>query len=52
MNWHSINWGNLFVSAGIVLDIGAAIGYAFQGDWKKVLYWTGCTIVMVAVRII
>jgi len=46
-----INWGNFFVSAGIVLDIGAAIGYAFQGDWKRVLYWVSATGIMVAVRI-
>ena len=51
MNWHTINWGNFFVSAGIVLDIGAAIGYALQGNWKQVLYWTGATMIMVAVRL-
>jgi hypothetical protein len=51
LNWHTINWGNFFVSAAIILDIGAVIGYAVQGDWKRVLYWTGCTIVVIAVRI-
>ncbi len=51
MNWHTVNWGNFFVSVGIVLDIGAAIGYAVQGDWKRVLYWISATGIMVAVRI-
>jgi hypothetical protein len=47
----TVNWGNFFVSAGIVIDIAAAIGYAFQGDWKRVLYWVSATGIMVAVRI-
>jgi hypothetical protein len=51
MHLSQINWGNFFVSAGIVLDIGAAIGYAFQGDWKRVLYWVSATGIMIAVRI-
>lgn len=51
MNFHNINWGTFFVNAGIVLDILAAIGYAFQGDWKRVLYWVSATGIMVAVRI-
>jgi hypothetical protein len=51
MSLHNVNWGNVFVTAGIVLDIGAAIGYACQGDWKRVLYWVSATGIMVAVRI-
>jgi hypothetical protein len=51
MSLHNVNWGNVFVTAGIVLDIGAAIGYAYQGDWKRVLYWVSATGIMVAVRI-
>lgn len=51
MNWHNFNFDNFFVSAGIVLDIAAAIGYAVQGDWKRVLYWVSATGIMVAVRI-
>jgi hypothetical protein len=51
MSLHNVNWGNVFVTAGIVLDIGAAIGYALQGNWKQVLYWTGATMIMVAVRL-
>jgi hypothetical protein len=58
LNWHAflvtvktLNWGNFFVSVGIALDICAAIGYAFQGDWKRVLYWVSATGIMVAVRI-
>ena len=51
MSLHNVNWGNVFVTAGIVLDIAAAIGYAVQGDWKRVLYWVSATGIMVAVRI-
>ena len=33
----------------IALDIGAAIMYAFVGDWRKVVYWLAAAVLNVAV---
>lgn len=33
----------------IVLDIGAAIFYAAQCDWKKTVYWLAAAVLNIAV---
>jgi hypothetical protein len=32
-----------------VLDVGAAIVYATDGDWKKVIYWLAAAVLNAAV---
>jgi len=44
------NWGDIAVDVGVVLDICAVIGYAYNGDWKKSLYWTFCAGAMLVMR--
>ncbi len=33
----------------IVLDVGAAIVYGVNGDWKKVIYWVAAAVLNAAV---
>lgn len=33
----------------IVLDVGAAIVYAADGDWKKTIYWLAAAVLNAAV---
>jgi hypothetical protein len=43
------NWADYLVQTMIVLNVAAAIGYAFHGDWKQVLYWASATTITIAV---
>ena len=36
-------------TAMIILSIGAAIVYAFGGDWRKVVYWTASAVLITTV---
>lgn len=36
MHW---NWGYILATTQTLLSVAAAIGYACQGDWKRVSYW-------------
>ncbi len=49
--WLHWNWGTVAVNLGIGIDVMAAVGYACQHDWKRVLYWVSATGIMIAVRI-
>jgi hypothetical protein len=48
---NKVNWGNIAVDIGIVLDICATVGYAISGEWKKSLYWLFATGMMIILRI-
>lgn len=34
----------LFPSILILLDVGAAIVYAFYTDWRRAIYWTAAAV--------
>jgi len=34
-----MNWGVVFSWTIVVLEGGAAVGYAFVGDWKRTCMW-------------
>lgn len=34
-----MNFGMLLAIAMIMLSVGAAIGYAVAGDWRRAIYW-------------
>lgn len=39
----------IFPSILIALDIGAAVMYGFDGDWRKVVYWLAAAVLNVTV---
>ena len=39
----------IFPCVLIALDLGAGIMYAFEGDWRKVVYWVAAAVLNVAV---
>ncbi len=39
----------LFPVVLILLDLGAAIAYAFSGDYKKTIYWIAAAVLNVTV---
>lgn len=39
----------IFPTLLIVLDVGAAIVYGVNGDWKKVIYWVAAAVLNAAV---
>jgi hypothetical protein len=41
--------GLIFPSVLIALQLGAAVVYACQKDWRHVLYWLGACVVVAAV---
>lgn len=44
-----MNKAQIFPLALIALDLGAAIVYGAEGDWRKVVYWTAAAVLNVAV---
>jgi len=49
MQIHNLNWGQIIAWAGILLSIGAAIGYAFARDWRHFLYFTFAAAITICV---
>jgi hypothetical protein len=39
----------LFPTLLIILDIGAAIVWAFEGDWRRFIYWLAAAILTATV---
>ena len=39
-----MNWGRTLAIVQIVVCIAAAIGYAFAGDWRRVIYWVSAAV--------
>lgn len=39
LNLHGLNWGQIVAWSGVILSVGAAIGYAFAKDIRHALYF-------------
>jgi len=39
----------LFPAVLIALDIGAAVVYGVEGDWRRTIYWTAAAVLTVVV---
>ena len=39
----------LFPALLIVLDLGAALAYAVEGDWRRAVYWTAAAVLTAVV---
>jgi hypothetical protein len=44
-----INYGFVLAVATIVLDIGAGIGYLYQKDIRKAVYWFAAAVITASV---
>ncbi|HXG15044.1 MAG TPA: hypothetical protein VNK50_02295 [Calidithermus sp.] len=39
----------LFPALLVVLDLGAAVVYALEGDWRRSVYWTAAAVLTAVV---
>jgi hypothetical protein len=46
-----LNAAHIFPSIIIALSLGAAIICAWQGDWRRAVYWTAAAVLNVSVTI-
>lgn len=42
---------HLLPAAMILMSIGAATAYAFDGDWRRALYWSAAAVITVSVTL-
>ena len=40
---------HVFPALLIVLDVGAAVVYGLEGDWRRTIYWTAAAVLTVVV---
>ena len=46
-----MNYGKLLAWVSVGLSIGAAVGYGFAGDWRRVAYWISAAVLTTSVTI-